>query len=252
MHLPRCLALVLALSCALPACRKPPPPPENVHVQVQSYDLSLVGATLVGGGKRKRFEKAPWQTSRSIALAVIELPPGTAVDLARFSIEVPTPCGPKSLGKLPVKTSRETWHGMFVEAGAASLPPLLQVWTDAAAARVKVGEAEVATGETALFDPACKAEVPVTADGASIGALPASEGKKLAVFVTARKDTCYELRHLGYGPGSPTSAPTRYRDAQVYRLEIERIDFFLKLAPARARSPQTLTELTSIPCEEAK
>jgi hypothetical protein len=102
-----------------------------------------------------------------------------------------------------------------------------------------------------LFDPGCKPGLAVSSNGEPAGAMPAPSADAKALFVTAHKTKCYRFAWLGYGPGSPLPAPRYLRGAQVHPLPVERIDFFLKPAPARAGSPQTLTELIAAPCNES-
>ncbi len=68
------LAPVLLAALALQGCkRKPNVPPELTYL-LRAKDLSLVGTTVVVGGKRTTFKRQPWNAQGDIAAAEVALP----------------------------------------------------------------------------------------------------------------------------------------------------------------------------------
>lgn len=249
------LAPLLLLALAQPACtRKPKPDPgPTLHYQLVSKDASLAGETVVVLGERRELKHGA-----DGAYAQLSFPRSGPSALGGMSLEIPTPCGTKSIALAADITAQQEEDARrdatvltVTVTPRAARPAFMEVWLDAGGQKVRVGEAELQRAQARLYEPGCKESSPVLVDGQPVGAL---DGKALdgkALFITGRKGVCYSLGTVVYG--SVGGAPVILRDAQVHLIKDGPIDYFLKKAPAvipgsPGKGPKLLRELAESPC----
>jgi hypothetical protein len=257
---------VFALAATIPlgGCNKREPK-ESLYF-VETKDLGYVGATVVAQGVRATLDLKTGSGTPT-AQATLRLPASAPPVGQELQLELQTPCGEKlvsvrtDLTAEKEQRARQDGSASYVKIDAPPPAPLsIFAWVDGTEP-AKLGDAELrAGGMTAVFDPACKATVPVTMSGKEVGSYSYVPPKPLpfkpslprhaGVFVTGQKDACYTLTSVSYSNRSDNQSFARkLKDAQVYPLDQGDADirYFLTPAPSSG-SDSVVMELVKGNC----
>jgi hypothetical protein len=251
-----CAALLGALGCHKSA----PSGPLSYVLRVK--DLSLVGTSIVVGGKRATFARERYDAGVDVARADVELARDTPPVLGALGVSLDTPCGPATIGLTSdISVDKEVaWRAaggpiQTMLALAKPIPPSRHVWVDAAPGAVTLGKATLVPGRNVIFDLACAGTPPqIAIAGEPAGVVPASDEQPSSVgpsalFITGAPQTCYRYGLVVYAKAGDGGSARILSGAPLYVLSGPEVDYFLTAAPSQSSAERNAFELVKVPCK---
>ncbi|MDI1484177.1 hypothetical protein [Polyangium sp. y55x31] len=254
MKSPLAMILVTLALTGATGCNKKAQAPATVWYELSGTDGNLTGLTVIIGSERKTFAKDAYGATTIKASATL---PATGPSvLPTLAVELPTPCGTKTIALSTKETAAEEesqrkseGHSVYLKVTPSSpIPRAVDIWIDSTG-DVALGSLTLKQGQNRVYELECQPSLELRSGGNVLGPLPKVDGSATkAVFVTT-KDQCYVYRGVSYSkdPSAASSAGTILKGKHVYELD-ENVDHFLTPAPSATRGESYRMELVPVAC----
>jgi hypothetical protein len=256
MKSPFAIALVALALTGATGCNKKAPAPATVTYELTGTDDNLAGLTVIIGSERTTVAK---HSSGGVTIrALATLPAMSPSVLPTLAVELPTPCGTKTIALRTNETAAEEEsqrksedHSVYLKVTASSpIPRAVDIWVDSAG-DVALGSLTFKQGKNTAYELECQPSLEFRAGGNVLGPVPKVDGTETkAVFVTTQ-DQCYSFRGVAYSngadPSDASSSRTILKGKHVYELS-QTVDDFLTPAPSATRFTTYRMELVPFAC----